>query len=114
MTLKAAAEVNGTYSEVQVLHYTLAAPLQDGDKVVIYAPAYNKALSCTTYSFSYNGKKLAMGDKFSSMPLGEKNDKWVLEEAADGCYYVKNTVRNSYIEWYAGKNNWSSKKDSLL
>ena len=145
VTLKAAAEVNGTYSEVQVLHYTLAAPLQDGDKVVIYAPAYNKALSCTytgfynngkdvtvaadgtvtgfnpaedvwtvsvnsdkTYSFSYNGKKLAMGDKFSSMPLGEKNDKWVLEEAADGCYYVKNTVRNSYIEWYAGKNNWSS------
>ena len=61
-----------------------------------------------TWSFSYNGQKLGMGDSFSSMPLGEKNDKWVLEEAADGCWYVKNTVRDAYIEWYAANNNWSA------
>ena len=153
MTLKAVAEVNGTYSEVQELHYTVGTapaptpetPITNGDQVVIYAPAFNKALSGTyngfynngkditvaedgtvtgfdpaedvwtvsvnddhTYSFSYTGKKLAMGDQFSSMPLGEKNDKWVLEEAKDGCYYIKNTVRNAYIEWYAEKENWSS------
>ena len=41
-----------------------------------------------------------MGDSFSSMPLGEKNDKWVLEDAGNGLYYVKNTVRNAYMEWY--------------
>lgn len=61
-----------------------------------------------TWSFSYNGQNIGMGDKFSSMPLGEKNDKWVLEDAGNGLWYIKNTVRNSYMEWYAEKNNWSS------
>ena len=42
------------------------------------------------------------------MTLGEKNDKWVLEEAGDGLYHVKNTGRGNYIEWYKDKNNWSS------
>ena len=119
------------------------SPIAGGDQVVIYAPAYNKALSGTyngfynngtdvvmkdgtlsgftaadvwtvidngdgTWSFSYNGQKIGMGDSFSSMPLGEKNDQWVLEDAGNGLYYIKNTVRNSYMEWYAEKNNWSS------
>ena len=119
-------------------------PIADGDNVVIYAPAYNKALSTNydghynkgtdvtaasdgtlsgytaadvwtvidnkdgTWSFSYNGQKLGMGDRYSSMPLGEKNDKWLLEKAADGCWYIKNTVRDAYIEWYASNNNWSA------
>lgn len=118
-------------------------PIADGDRVVIYNPAYNKALSATyngfynngtdvtlsdgqltgfseadvwtvkdngdgSFSFAYNGQNIGMGDSFSSMPLGEKNDRWVLEEAGDGLYYIKNTVRNSYMEWYADKNNWSS------
>lgn len=61
-----------------------------------------------TWSFSYDGKNISMGDQFSSMPLGEKNDKWTLEEAGDGLYYIKNTVRGAYMEWYAEKNNWSS------
>ena len=120
------------------------SPIADGDRVVIYAPAYNKALSASysgfynkgtdvtagtdgslsgytdsdiwtvaanddgTYSFSYNGQNLAMGDDYSSMPLGEKNDKWKLTEAADGTYYLQNTARSAYIEWYAEKNNWSA------
>ena len=118
-------------------------PIADGDQVVIYNPAYGKALSGTyngfynngtavtlkdgtlsgftaadvwtvadngdgTWSFSYDGKNIGMGDSFSSMPLGEKNDKWVLEDAGNGLWYIKNTVRNSYMEWYAEKNNWSS------
>ncbi len=60
-----------------------------------------------TISISYGGKKLAMAANYSSLSLGEVNDKWVLEDAGDGLYYVKNTVRGSYIEWYADKNNWS-------
>lgn len=120
------------------------APIADGDKVVIYNPAYNKALSAEytgfynkgtavsiggdgtlsgytnsdiwtahdnkdgTWSFSYNGQNLGMGDQHTSMPLGEKNDKWLLEKAADGCWYIKNTVRDAYIEWYANNNNWSA------
>lgn len=120
------------------------APIADGDQVVIYAPAYNKALSAEyssfynigrditvgadgtlsgytdadiwtvedngdgTWSFSYGGQNLGMGDSFSSMPLGEKNDKWILEDAGDGVFYVKNTVREAYIEWYASNNYWSA------
>ena len=148
-TLKAAAELNGVYSVVQTLQYTVSesgeeqSPIADGDQVVIWAPAYNKALSGEysgyynqgtdvaesggilsgytendiwtvkdngdgTWSFSYNGQNIAMGDSFSSMPLGEKNDKWLLEDAGNGLYYVKNTVRDAYIEWYASNNNWSA------
>ena len=151
-TLKAAAVLEGVYSAVQTLQYTVSgsgepgdtAPIADGERVVIYAPAYGKALSAEyngyynkgtdvteesdgtlsgytdadvwtvaenedgTYSFSYNGQNIGMGDSFSSMPLGEKNDKWVLEDAGNGLYYVKNTVRDTYMEWYDSNGNWSA------
>ncbi len=61
-----------------------------------------------TWSFAYDGKNIGMGDSFSSMPLGEKNDKWELVDNGDGTYYIKNTVRGAYMEWYADRNNWSS------
>ena len=61
-----------------------------------------------TYSFSYNGQNIGMGDSYSSMPLGEKNDRWVLENAGNGLYYVKNTVRDAYMEWYDSNGNWSA------
>lgn len=150
-TLKAAAVLEGVYSAVQTLQYTVSDSgeegtlPEDGDQVVIYAPAYNKALSAYyggsyynqgtdvtvnsdgtlsgytdmdvwtvtdngdgTYSFSHDGQNIGMGDTFSSMPLGEKNDKWVLEDAGSGLYYVKNTVRNAYMEWYDSNGNWSA------
>ena len=149
-TLKAAALLEGAYSAVQTLQYTIAdtgedtsVPL-DGDQVVIYAPAYNKALSGEyngffnngtdvsveadgtlsgytaadvwtvavndddTYSFSYNGRNIGMGDSYSSMPLGEKNDKWILEDAGESLHYIKNTVRDTYMEWYDSNNYWSA------
>lgn len=59
-------------------------------------------------TISQNGKNLALADSYSSMNLGEVNDKWVLEDAGNGLYYVKNVVRGNYIEWYDSKNNWSS------
>ena len=133
---------NTLISEID-LDGTPAGPIADGDQVVIYNPAYNKALSADysgfynkgtdisvadgivrgfttndvwtvadngdgTWSFSYGGQNIGMGDSFSSMPLGEKNDKWMLEAAGNGLYYIKNTVRNAYMEWYVEKNNWSS------
>ena len=150
-TLKAAAVLDGVYSAVQTLQYAVpdsgeeGTLPEDGDQVVIYAPAYNKALSADyggsyynqgtdvtvnsdgtlsgytdmdvwtvtdngdgTYSFSHDGQNIGMGDTFSSMPLGEKNDKWVLEDAGSGLYYVKNTVRNAYMEWYDSNGNWSA------
>lgn len=147
-TLKAVAIKDGVSSAVQTVEYTIKAeseaPIAGGDKVVIYNPAYNKALSAEytgfynkgtavsiggdgtlsgytnsdiwtvhdnkdgTWSFSYNGQNLGMGDQYTSMPLGEKNDKWELVEAADGTWYIKNTVRDAYIEWYASNDNWSA------
>ena len=152
-TLKAVTVLGEDFSAIQELQYTVKedsgstepeAPIADGEQVVIYAPAYNKALSAEysgfynkgtditvgtdgtlsgytdkdvwtvkdngdgTWSFSYGSQNLGMGDSYSSMPLGEKNDKWILEDAGDGAYYVQNTVRDAYIEWYASNNNWSA------
>ena len=123
----------------------VAAPLADGDQVVIYNPANLKALS-TEYSGFYNkgtdvtladgklsgytdadiwtvgvnadgsytfstseGKKLSMDTQFSSTPLDKANTAWEVSAAkTDGCYYIKNKARSSYLEWFSDKNNWSS------
>ena len=63
-----------------------------------------------TYTFATaDGKKLAMGAKFTSTPLDEVNQSWKITLAATkDCFYIQNTVRNNYIEWYADKGNWSS------
>ena len=148
-TLKAAAVKDSVWSAVQKLKYTVKTeepaetPIADGDHVVIYAPAYNKALSATyngyyntgtdvsvaendtvtgytdadvwtvianedgSWSFAHSGQNIGMGDSYYSMPPGGKNDQWVLEDAGDGLYYIKNTARNVYMEWYAAQNNWS-------
>ena len=63
-----------------------------------------------TYTFSTaDGKKLSMDEKYSSTPLDKAHTAWTLEQAAtEGCYYIKNVGRSSYLEWYAEKNNWSA------
>ena len=63
-----------------------------------------------SYTFSTaDGKKLSMGTSYGSTPLDDVNTAWQLEEAKTaGCYYIKNTVRGNYLEWYADKGNWSS------
>ena len=62
------------------------------------------------YTFSTaEGKKLSMDEKYSSTPLDKAHTAWTLEQAAtEGCYYIKNVGRSSYLEWYAEKNNWSA------
>ena len=63
-----------------------------------------------TYTFSTSeGKKLSMGEKYTSTPLDDVNTEWKVTAAATtGCYYIQNAVRGNYLEWYADKNNWSS------
>ena len=63
-----------------------------------------------SYTFSTaGGKKLSMDEKYSSTPLDKAHTAWTLEQAAtEGCYYIKNVGRSSYLEWYAEKNNWSA------
>ena len=63
-----------------------------------------------TYTFSTSeGKKLSMGEKYTSTPLDDVNTEWKVTAAATtGCYYIQNAVRGNYLEWYAEKSNWSS------
>jgi hypothetical protein len=61
-----------------------------------------------TYFFSQGGQNLALADSYSSMKLGEKNDKWEVISVGEGLYLIKNVVRGNCIEWYSDKNNWSS------
>ena len=63
-----------------------------------------------SYTFSTaEGKKLSMDEKYSSTPLDKAHTAWTLEQATtEGCYYIKNVGRSSYLEWYAEKNNWSA------
>ena len=63
-----------------------------------------------SYTFSTaDGKKLSMDEKYSSTPLDKAHTAWTLEQAVtEGCYYIKNVGRSSYLEWYAEKNNWSA------
>lgn len=63
-----------------------------------------------TYTFSTaDGRKLAMAEEKSSMPLDAVNPNWkVLPAATADCYYIQNAARSNYMEWYADKNNWSS------
>ncbi|MBE6750502.1 MAG: hypothetical protein E7560_05000 [Ruminococcaceae bacterium] len=70
-----------------------------------------------SYSFvSGTGKKLALADSYSSLNDEGANDDWTVtaKSGADNIYYVKNTVRGSYLEWYASMNNWSTYATSSL
>ena len=61
-----------------------------------------------SYSFTaLNGDKLALAESYSSLNATGVNDKWTLEDKGNGVYYLKNTGRNLYLEWYADKGNWS-------
>lgn len=64
------------------------------------------------YTFSYDGKKIGMGDSYTSMPLDAVNYKWQVEAAAtEGCFYVKNLDRDAtkpyYMQWYESNKSWS-------
>ncbi len=61
-----------------------------------------------SYSFAFGGKNLAMGEQYSSTPLGEVNDKWEIVTLDSGAYVLKNIAREQYLEWYADKDNWSA------
>lgn len=68
-----------------------------------------------TYSFtSKSGKSIAMAASNSSLNDTGVNSTWTLtpKSGATGVYNVKNVGRDTYLEWYADKNNWSTYKPS--
>lgn len=68
-----------------------------------------------SWSFtSGDGKKLALAAEYSSLNETGVNDKWTLSSAGANQFYLLNTGRNLYLEWYASRGNWSAyKPDSL-
>jgi hypothetical protein len=74
-----------------------------------------------TYEFvSVSGKVLALAESYSSLNDTGVNKTWSLEavEGKTGLFYFKNVGRNTYLEWYADKDNWStynpSSRDNLF
>ena len=70
-----------------------------------------------SYTFtSLTGKVLALAADYSSLNEEGENKSWALEakDGAEGIFYLKNTVRGNYLEWYASKNNWSTYATSDL
>ena len=70
-----------------------------------------------SYTFtSLSGVSIALADDYSSLNDTGANKSWTLEakEGSAGIFYVKNTVRGNYLEWYASKDNWSTYSTSSL
>ena len=66
-----------------------------------------------SYTFSTaDGKKLAMGAKYTSTPLDEVNPNWKITavEGKDATFYIDNATRTDKyrLQWYAVNNNWSA------
>ena len=65
------------------------------------------------YTFSFNGQKIAMGTGFTSMPLGEVNYKWQLQNAAtEGAFYLANLDREAgkeyRMQYQEDRGTWSA------
>ena len=75
----------------------------------IWVVTVNEDGSYTFTSLS-TGKPIAMADSYSSFNEDGANKSWTLvaKDGATGIFYLKNTVRGNYIEWYNDKGNWSS------
>lgn len=91
-TLKAVAVLDGVSSAVQILQYTVrseetesSVPFEDGDQVVIYAPAYNKALSSEKTGFYNVGTDITVGEDGTVTGYTDA-DVWTVVANEDGTY----------------------------
>ena len=98
-TLKAIAVLGENKSAVQTLTYTIKteesgteAPIADGDQVVIYAPAYNKALSSEKTGYYNVGTDITVSEGTVS-GYGE-NDVWTVVDNGDGTFSFQQDGKN--------------------
>ena len=63
-----------------------------------------------TYTFATaEGKKVAMGASYTSMPLDEVNPNWKISNASTaGCFYIENPARGAYMEYQPSYGTWSA------
>ena len=108
-TLRAVAVLGDAQSAVQELSYTIeeeTAPIADGDQVVIYAPAYNKALSATVKNSYYPvGVEVTVsGDTLTGYG---NTEIWTVGGDANGWTFTSNggktiSMADSYASMYPG------------
>ena len=68
-----------------------------------------------SYTFtSVSGVTIALADSYASLNDTGANKSWTLIEKGEGVFYLKNTKRGNYLEWYASKSNWSTYATSSL
>lgn len=60
-----------------------------------------------TFYIAQGDKKLSMDEKYSSTPANKLHDKWSIAAQENGTCYIKNEGRSVYLEWFAGKSNFS-------
>ena len=88
-TLKAVAVLDGVSSAVQTLEYTVKtesmAPIANGDQVVIYAPAYKKALSSEKTGHYNVGTDISVGADGAVTGYSD-DDVWTVVVNDDGTY----------------------------
>ena len=96
VTLKAVAIKDDVSSAVQTIEYTIKAeaemPIADGDQVVIYAPAYNKALSSTKTGFYNVGTDIQITD--GVMTGHTAADVWTVVGNDDGTFSFQQNGQN--------------------
>ena len=68
-----------------------------------------------SYTFtSVTGVVIALADSYASLNDTGAHKSWTIEEKGNGIFYLKNTKRGNYLEWYDSKNNWSTYATSSL
>ena len=96
-TLKAVAIKDGVSSAVQTVEYTIKAeseaPIAAGDKVVIYAPAYNKALSSEKTGFYNVGTDITV-DGDGTVTGFTAADVWTVVDNGDGTFSFQQDGQN--------------------
>lgn len=60
-----------------------------------------------TFYIAQGDKKLSMDTSYSSTPANKLHDKWSIVAQENGTCYIKNVGRSVYLEWFAGKGNFS-------
>ena len=61
-----------------------------------------------TLTISNEDGVLSMAASNSSLANNAVNDKWAVEKQEDGSFYIKNIGRNTFLEWYSSKSNYST------
>ena len=110
VTLKAIAVLGESTSAVQTITYTVRAesapPIADGDQVVIYAPAYGKALSSEKVdaeSFYNKGVDVTLAD--GVLTGFDETEVWTVVANDDGTYSFQQNGQNiGLADSYASMN----------